>query len=383
MKKSSFRILTVFGSIVIAAASFILFGSAHYVVPEPPPSPAITPAPVSYTPQPEPGLPPAPEPTPEPTPEPQPEYFTITMLGDCTLASNIYMEKQSNSYSSVVGDDYEYPFALTVDYFDEDDFTIANLECVLTNSTKAADKNFVFRAPPEYVNILKEGSVEFVTLGNNHAMDFGQEGYEDTKAALEGAGIGYAGRDEWSLYTTERGLVIGIYALSFGKVEQIQAGIAALKEAGAEFIIAALHWGDEGSYKVNELQRTQGRAAIDAGADIVYGTHPHTLQPVEEYQGRYIYYSMGNWTFGGNTNPRDKDTVIVQLSVVRDVDGSVYLADRKHIPCASSGIVNGNNYQPVPYEEGSEEYNLTLSKLDGTFAGPDLSISYEYNFSEY
>ena len=104
---------------------------------------------------------------------------------------------------------------------------------------------------------------------------------------------------------------------------------------------------------------------------------------MEEYNGKYIYYCLGNWTFGGNTNPRDKDTVIAQLEVVKDVDGSVYVADRKHIPCASSGVVSGNNYQPVPYEEGSEEYYRTLSKLDGTFTGPDLSIGYEYDFNEY
>src|SRR5699024_4244747 len=110
------------------------------------------------------------------------------------------------------------------------------------------------------------------------------------------AGIGYAGRDEYTIYETESGLKIGVYAVSFGKVAQIQAGIAALKEAGAEFIIAALHWGDEGAYDVNALQLEQGHAAIDAGADVVYGSHPHTLQPIEVYNDHYIFYSMGNWS---------------------------------------------------------------------------------------
>ena len=164
---------------------------------------------------------------------------------------------------------------------------------------------------------------------------------------------------------------------------QIQAGIAALKEAGAEFIIAALHWGDEGAYDVNALQLEQGHAAIDAGADVVYGSHPHTLQPIEVYNDHYIFYSMGNWSFGGNTNPRDKDTVIAKLEVTRDVDGSVSVTNLKLIPCASSGVVDGNNYQPVPYEEGSEEYERTISKLEGSFTGANLTIPYEYGFNEY
>ena len=260
---------------------------------------------------------------------------------------------------------------------------MANFECVLSNYDVAADKNFTFRAPPEYVGILTAGSVEFVTLGNNHVEDYGEQGYADTKATLEEAGIGYAGRDEYSIYETESGLKIGVYALSFGKTEQIKAGIAALKEAGAEFIIAALHWGDEGAYDVNALQLEQGRAAIDAGADVVYGSHPHTLQPIEIYNDHYIFYSMGNWSFGGNTNPRDKDTVIAKLEVTRAADGTVSVTDLTLIPCASSGVVDGNNYQPVPYEEGSEEYARTISKLDGSFTGANLTIPYEYGFNEY
>lgn len=318
-----------------------------------------------------------------PTPEPTPQYFELSFVGDCTLASTVYNKKLSISYENVVGDDYTYPFANTVQYFEDDDFTFANLECALTTSTSADSKNFCFRADPSYAKIMSSGSVEFVTLGNNHVLDYGEEGYADTKAALDAEGIGYAGRDEWSIYETASGLKIGVYALSFGKTQQIKDGIAALENAGAEFIIAAIHWGDEGSYDVNALQKEQGHAAIDAGADIVIGSHPHTLQPCEEYNGKYIYYSMGNWSFGGNTAPRDPDTIILKTKVERDVDGAVSVIEREHIPCACTGVAGGNNYQPVPYEEGSEEYNRTLSKIDGSFDGPNLSIGYTYDFSEY
>ncbi len=318
-----------------------------------------------------------------PMPEPTPQYFELSFVGDCTLASTTYNKKLKISYENVIGDNYAYPFEKTVQYFKDDDFTFANLECALTASTASDDKNFCFRANPAYAQILTSGSVEFVTLGNNHTLDYGEQGYADTKAALDAAGIGYVGRDEGKIYETKSGLKIGVYAVSFGKTQQIKDGVAALRAAGAEFVIAAIHWGDEGSYDINDLQREQGHAAIDAGADTVIGSHPHTLQPVEEYNGKYIYYSMGNWSFGGNTAPRDPDTFILKLKVERDIDGKISIADREQIPCACTGVLGGNNYQPVPYEKDSEQYKRTLSKLDGSFSGPNLTIGYQYNFSEY
>lgn len=378
MKRAAARIAAVIGILALAAFS----GSVMRPVPLPESTPEPTPV-MEVIPTPEPTPEPMPEPTPEPTPEPQPEYFTISLIGDCTLSSGPYNDNYDFGYWKTVGEDYAYPFAKTAYLFENDDCTIANLECVLSEYEIPTDKNFVFRALPEYVNILTEGSVELVTLGNNHVQDYGERGYADTKAVLDEAGIAYAGRDERVIYETASGLKIGMYAVSFGSDAQIKAGIKALKDDGAEFIIAALHWGDEGSYKVNGLQRQQGHAAIDAGADIVYGSHPHTLQPVEEYEGKYIYYSMGNWTFGGNTNPRDKDTVLLRLTVMRDVDGTVSLREIENIPCSSSGETNRNNYQPVLLAEDDERYARVLSKLDGTFTGADLTINYEYNFNEY
>ena len=219
-------------------------------------------------------------------------------------------------------------------------------------------------------------------------LDYGKEGYDDTKAAVEAVGLGYAGRDEWALYETEKGMVIGVYAVSFGTLDQIKKGVAAVREAGADFVIAALHFGDEGKYQVNAEQIADAHAAIDAGADFVYGSHSHTLQPWEEYKGKYIYYSMGNWTFGGNTFLRDKDTFILRLTVERAPDGTVTVTDREHIPCASSGMPANsnnnynNNYQPYPYEKDSEDYKRVLSKLDGSYTGQGLSIGYGYTANE-
>ncbi len=346
------------------------------------PSPIATPPQTAATPGPEQTKEPEITPEPTPTPTPAPEYFTLNFIGDCTLASVPYYQGSASGYDTVVGSDFAYPFAKTVDYFKDDDMTFANLECCLTDSTDVVAKTFTFKADEDYVNIMSEGSVEFVTLANNHILDYGNEGVADTKAALDSAGIAYAGRDEYTVYETERGLRIGVYAASFATTGMIKSGIEAVKALDVDFIVAALHWGDEGSYTVNTDQKTQAHAAIDAGADFVYGSHPHTLQPIEEYNGHYIYYSMGNWSFGGNTNPRDKDTFILRMTVEKTADGGVSITEREHIPCASSGDANGNNYQPVAYEKDSEGYKRVLAKLDGSFSGSNLSIGYTYSNNE-
>lgn len=326
-------------------------------------------------------------PAPEPTPTPAPEYYHLSFVGDCTFGS---VAGLPGGYLSVVNGDYAYPFAKTVQFFRDDDFTMANLECTLTEETSARGKTFVFRAPADYAKILTEGSVEFVTLANNHVLDYGQKGYDDTKAAVEAVGVGYAGRDEWALYETEKGMVIGVYAVSsFGNQKEnaeapelIRKGIAAVRAAGADFVIAALHFGDEGSYQSNEVQRQQAHAAIDAGADFVYGSHPHTLQPMEIYEGKLIVYCMGNWSFGGNTNPRDKDTFILKMTVRQDPDGAVNVEEYTVIPCASSGETGRNNYQPVPYAEDDEGYQRVMDKLGGDFKGANLQIGYGYTVNE-
>jgi poly-gamma-glutamate synthesis protein (capsule biosynthesis protein) len=300
------------------------------------------------------------------------------MLGDCTLGSSHYSRGTPGSYEQIVGTDYSYPFELTRDFFLNDDFTIANLECALTDRTAHSGKTFPFRGSPASVNILLDGGIDFVSLGNNHSMDYGQGGYDDTKAILDSVGIGHAGRDEYSLYTTERGLTIGVYALSFGQTPQIQTGIAALKEAGAELIIAALHWGTEGFYRENATQRSQAAAAITAGADIIMGTHPHTLQPLSWIDGKPVFYSIGNWTFGGNSNPRDRDTVIARVIIKRIHTGQLTIEGIELIPCSISSSQNGNNYQPAPYAPESVEYNRVMRKLAGTFEGSNLVVNYSY-----
>ena len=312
---------------------------------------------------------------------PEPEIFTLTFTGDVTPGCMPGQFNNPKAYVGTVGDDYEFPFRNMRHIFEADDFTFINLEVVLgLNVGKQAGKTFVFSGPEEYVQIMTSSSVEAVTLANNHVEDFGIEGYENTKRILDENGVAYVEEDKTTLFVTETGLTIGLYAESFDfKESDIAENIAALKEQGAEIIICAFHWGTEGAYRHNDKQERYAHAAIDAGADIVVGHHPHVLQEMEEYNGRMIFYSLGNFSFGGNDHPKDFDSAVVQLQVIREYDGTVSLGELTIIPICISSVADRNNYQPTPYPEGSEAWKRVLEKLNGTYSGPNVTPGYDYS----
>ena len=309
--------------------------------------------------------------------EPTEQRYVLTFVGDCTLGSTAAKWNSTGSFVQTIGEDYDFPFANVVSYFESDDFTIANLEGPLTETGTAAQKTFAFRGPTAYTKILTGSSVEAVTLANNHAEDYGKEGYKNTIKALNEAGISYVEANNATLLVTESGLKIGLYAASFqfSKSDMVN-DIGLLRQQGAEIVICAFHWGTEGAYRPNSTQEYFGRAAIEAGADIVYGSHPHVLQKVEKYQDGYIFYSLGNFSFGGSTFPQDYDSAILQMEVIRDEEGVVALGELTMIPVSISSMKNQNNYQPTPLEEGTTAYDRVISKLDGSFKGPDLKVDY-------
>lgn len=319
---------------------------------------------------------PAGETTPPTETEPQQTRFLLTFAGDCTLGANPANTYAESGFLKVVGEDYAYPLRNVVSYLEADDATFVNLEGALTETGYPADKTYTFRGPTDYVHILTDNSVEAVTLANNHSFDYGQTGYDATRATLEDAGIAYAERDSGTLISLECGLTVGLYGMVYYNldVQAMEKAIVSLREQGAELVIVAPHWGVEGSYRPKQQQIDIGHAAIDAGADIVWGSHPHVLQPVEAYHGGMIYYSMGNFCFGGNSCPEDFDTALFQQEVIRSPGGEISLGDLTIVPCRISSAKWVNNYQPTPMEEGSEEYHRVLSKLDGSFQGPNLKI---------
>ena len=342
------------------------------------PAPAETEAPTQITAPPTTVPPETTEPTEAPTETtvPQPEEFLLSFAGDCCLG-NLRTWSWDRYFIGTVGEDYDYPFSNVLQYFQNDSATFVNLENPLTDSTSYANKKFVFRGPTSYTRILTQGSIEFANVANNHSMDCGTQGYQDTLAVLNDAGIFCADARNTTVFTTQDGLTVGVYADLYPEnVNGLPEKIEAMRAEGAEVIIVSMHWGREYYYKPNSLQESLAHAAIDAGADIVYGHHPHVLQPIEEYNGKIIFYSLGNFCFGGNTNPTDKDSAILQQQIIRDPDGTVSLGELTIIPCSVSSVQNTNDFKPTPYEEDSDAWKRALSKLDGSYPYSKISVDY-------
>lgn len=309
------------------------------------------------------------------TEELQPVSYRLTFAGDCTLGTLHDLYDASSCFPAVVGENYAYPFQNVQQWFASDDFTMVNLEGPLTEEGTPADKTYVFRGDPKLAQILPAGSVEYVSLANNHSEDFGAVGYQNTEKALDAAGVGYGGNGQSNLVTTERGLKVGIFTVAFYVDPDYMAQeLAELQKQGAEVVIASFHWGTEGSYRHSWDQEALAHAAIDAGADIVFGHHPHVLQEIEQYADGIIFYSLGNFAFGGNGNPQDYDTALISQEVIREPDGRVHLGETEAIPCSISSDFP-NNYQPTPAAPDSERYRRVMDKLSGSFAGPDVSRS--------
>ncbi|WP_415047043.1 CapA family protein [Gordonia sp. (in: high G+C Gram-positive bacteria)] len=286
------------------------------------------------------------------------------------------------------GKDPDYFFQNVKKYFAADDLTIANFEVALTSSRKKRDKGggevYHFYGEPAVAKTLTAGGIEVVTIANNHTWDYGRKGFTDTVEALDEAGVqyvgagnpGYDGSDfDHPLIRDVKGVGIGL--LSYQTWEdtpairkQVRGDIKKLRAQGADVVIPYFHWGIEAVHEPYEVQRALARVAIDAGADAVIGTHPHVLQSMDVYKGRLIAYSLGNFSFGGNTNPSDKRTMILQTRLTVK-DGKVDGVDYRIIPTRLSRTEAYNDYVPTPYGRAEARQvvafmNQISPSLDGT-----------------
>ena len=318
-----------------------------------------------------------------------PVSLTLSVVGDCTLGTDETFDYDTslNAYYENYGADY---FLQNVkDIFSADDLTIANFEGTLTDSDEREDKTFAFKAPASYASILTGGSVEAVNTANNHSHDYGNQSFDDTLAALDDAGIVHFGYDETAVMDV-KGIkvgLVGIYELydHLEREQQLKDNIAKVKADGAQLIVAIFHWGNETETVPDSNQTTLGRIAIDEGADLVCGHHPHVLQGIETYKGRNIVYSLGNFCFGGNSSPSDMDTMIYQQTFTIDADGVKKDNVTNIIPCSiSSAAYDGyNNYQPTPAE--GDEATRILGKINersswiSTAEGSTFTAKYNSN----
>ncbi len=364
-KSRTNRIATVvhaFLLIAIAAAvCLVLSARADYITaitPTPTPTPTVVPTPS-----------PTPIPTPSPTPVPTPRSLTISAVGDCTLGGDMDKSSERTFTETIYADEdpMTYCFRNVADIFESDDLTIINLEVVLTESSKyldRSDKTFFMRGKPEYVEMLTRSSIEVANIANNHTTDFGDAGMEEMVALLEANSIGYCGF-EYTYLTEVNDLTVGFVGFTLWSIDEDSLEeLMSEMRSKCDILIASMHGGTELEYDAIRKQTKFGRLAVDYGADLVLGHHPHVINGIEVYKGVNIIYSLGNFCFGGNRNPKDKDTFIYQHTFTENADGT-FSHEATVIPCKITSVEDEsyNNYQPTPVTD-PDEAKAILEKIE-------------------
>ena len=295
----------------------------------------------------------------------------ISLAGDCVLGGEEKTREDERSFDSVMAKrGLSWPFSGLGQLFCADDITLVNLECVLKDGAGGMDPGrlYNFRGGTNYTDILCLGGVEAVNIANNHFVDYGETGRESTKSALEAAGIGYAGYGE--LWVKEvRGKKIGFGGIRETVYRQDRAAMAAdiqkLKDMGCDAIVYSCHFGEEYSRTHSSLQTKMAREAIDLGADLVVGHHPHVVQGAEAYHGGVILYSLGNFIFGGNLDLTEFDGCAAQAEFVWK--GEQFAGTRLLlIPVLTTGSAPENDFRPV-IAEGTDKIRIFKKmQLDST-----------------
>lgn len=298
---------------------------------------------------------------------------SISAVGDCTFGTDIN-SSGGKSFDTEFRDnnsDYAYFLKKVKPYFENDDLTIINFEGTLSLGGTRADKEYAFRGNPDYINILTSSSVEAANLANNHSRDYGEISLSDTKNIMSENGIIWFEGKNYA--TTEvNGIKIGLLGTNTQRDSStvgLIRNIEELKKHNPDLIIASFHWGEESKTAPNENQVELAHTAIDNGADLVIGHHPHVLQGIEKYKGKYILYSLGNFCFGGNRNPSDKDTMIFKQTFVFSDKELVQKENVFVIPCSISSVDSRNNYQPVALR--GKDFKRVKSKITERSKGLD------------
>lgn len=294
--------------------------------------------------------------------KPNPVTITISAVGDCTFGGGIENGIDVTPFDHMMAkhkDDVSYPFSGVLDIFRHDDLTIVNLEGTLTTSTDPIPEGkFHFRGKPEYARILKESSVEVANVANNHIGDFGVRGQEDTRKALIAEGIGVSGNG-----AVDRRMIKGIEVINVGFTgihmtrSKVKTAIESAKKPD-NLVLASFHWGVEGTHEVIDIQREFGRLAINSGADVVLGHHPHVVQAIETYQGKHIVHSLGNFVFGANSNPQKVESMIYRATFVVE-NGAIKPQTHEVIPVLLCARLPCLDFHPVPLEGQAKEKFLS------------------------
>ncbi len=300
--------------------------------------------------------------------------MTISFIGDCSIGDSFQHKEAASSYHSTVDrEGYAWPFSLVEKYLKTDDLTVANLEAVLTGRTQHLDKKYNLAADPDHVQILLDGGIDAVNTVNNHSLDFRTAGYLDSLAALEAVGIAHFGslslKDDSphdDLAVKEVGNIrVGFIGYSYPQPAdgvRLSARIRKLREeSGCALVVVSLHWGRETFMKPDAWQTGLAKELIDAGADVVYGHHPHVIQPIQFYRGKPIFYSTGNFTFGTMSNV-DPSTGIFQLRYRLEGETPL-LSELRVIPCQTQG---SPDFRPIELTDEARRQAVFRKLMMGT-----------------
>ncbi|WP_068786420.1 CapA family protein [Paenibacillus phocaensis] len=289
---------------------------------------------------------------------------------------------------------YDLPFEYVRGLFQHDDLTVLNLETpVTTGGEPAQDKTFVFKSPPKAIGPMAKAGVDAVNLANNHVLDQGVSGLQDTMKALRQHHVMYVGAGKNSkeayapVYFDRKGIKIAL--LGFSRVVPEPGWVAGSNKPGvasayvpepalkaiqaarnnADLVLVIAHWGKERTTKLEDHQQELAHAFIDAGADLVIGGHPHVMQGLEQYKGKWIAYSTGNFIFTKSKDPKTWETAVFAASCTRSGDCTLKL-----IPYRTE------LGQPVPMtaEEGSQ----LLKEIEGYSPGVRISEAGEVTTSK-
>lgn len=295
------------------------------------------------------------------------ETLTLSFVGDCSIGEAIQNKGDENGYTWMLDHNgLDWPFSLVRDDLYADDFTFANLEVVFTERTKHQNKTFPLIGAPRYAEALLYSGIDAVNTVNNHCFDFNVEGYQDTMAALDALGFPHFGSvyvgnktngQDLLMMAEVKGVKIG--ALGFTYPQQsdlslIGQRVERLRQAGCDLVIVSLHWGKETHALPESWQFGFARGVIDLGADVVWGHHPHVLQPVQFYNGGVILYSTGNFTFGTMSAKVDRDTGIFQTEYALGPEGPT-LTGLRVIPCITAGK---GDYRPSELTENTDRQRV-------------------------
>lgn len=279
----------------------------------------------------------------------------LSFAGDTMLAS--YKDQTTPGSFNEYANNKEPPYFLSKvsNIFKEDDFTILNLENVLTDQqleevNKNSEPAYWYKSKTDNIKILTTSSIEGLSVSNNHTNDYGPIGKQDTINTIVNANIQYGDYNK-IMYFEKNNYKIAVICKGLWIESQTNEIIKIIKEAeqNSDYQIVFFHGGQEKIHHPEEWKVNATRKLIDNGADLVIGSHPHVIQPREIYKGKEIIYSLGNFCYGGNRNPENR-TIIYQMNLTIDNNNTLVNENSEIIPCYVY-TTKTNNYQPAPIED--------------------------------